>query len=213
MFTGIIEEIGIIKSISQGSRSSQLTIEARRVVEDIKTGDSISTNGVCLTVISFGPDFFKADVMPETIRQTSFKTLRAGSSVNLERALRLTDRIGGHIVSGHIDGTGKIMQRRDEDTATWFKISADPEIIRYVIDRGSVALDGISLTVTTVEPGSFSVSIIPHTREGTTLNQKKTGDLVNIECDIIGKYVEKLHQKSTAGGKIDMNFLASNDFI
>lgn len=213
MFTGIIEETGIIKAIKHGARSSQLTVGARLVVSDGKVGDSICTNGVCLTVTAFGADYFVADVMPETIRQTSFATLKAGSTVNLERALRLSDRLGGHLVSGHIDGTGKIVHRREEDNAVWFKISADSAMLRYIVDKGSVAIDGISVTVTTVDATSFSVSIIPHTGDVTTLLQKKNGDLLNIECDIIAKYIEKLTIHPAAGSKIDMNFLTRNNFL
>ena len=213
MFTGIIEEIGIVKTVRHGARSSQLTIQAKRVLGEVKVGDSICTNGVCLTVISYGPDYYMADAMPETIRQTNFNMLKPGSTVNLERALRLTDRIGGHLVSGHIDGTGKIVRRWEEDNAVWFNISADEGILRYIVDKGSVALDGISLTVTTTDARSFSVSIIPHTLDATTLPDKKTGDQFNIECDILAKYVEKLHNSSATGRKIDMDFLARNDFL
>ena len=213
MFTGIIEETGIIKAIKHGAASSQLTIQAKLVIEDVKVGDSISTNGGCLTVTSFGPGYFTVDVMPETIRKTSLNMLKPGSSVNLERALRLMDRIGGHLVSGHIDGTGKIIRRWEEDNAVWFRISAEPGILRYMADRGSVALDGISLTVTSVDHQSFSVSIIPHTQNVSTLLTKKNGDLLNIECDIIAKYTEKLLNKSDTGRKIDLDFLARNDFL
>ncbi len=213
MFTGIIEETGIIKAVRHGARSSQLTISAKRVVEDVKIGDSISTNGVCLTVTSFGKDDFTVDVMPETIRKTNFAQLKPGSAVNLERALRLMDRIGGHLVSGHIDGTGKISRRREEDNAVWFDISAEDNIMRYLVDKGSVALDGISLTVTTVKSGFFSVSIIPHTQVVTTLLLKSTGDLLNIECDILAKYIEKLNGSRISGSKIDMDFLAKNNYL
>jgi riboflavin synthase len=213
MFTGIIEETGIVKSITHGSTSSQLTIEAKLVIGDSKVGDSINTNGVCLTVTAFGPGVFTVDVMPETIRRTNFSTLRPGSRVNLERALRLMDRIGGHLVSGHIDGTGKIIRRWDEGNAVWFMISAEKEILCYIIQKGSVAIDGISLTVTTADTHSFGVSIIPHTQENTTLLQYKSGDTVNIECDIIGKYIEKLHSNRLSGKKIDMDFLSGNDFL
>ncbi len=213
MFTGIIEETGVIKAIKHGSKSSQITVQSKLVVEDVKVGDSICTNGVCLTVTAFGPDYFMVDVMPETIRQTNFNTLKPGSPVNLERALRLTDRLGGHIVSGHIDGTGKIIRRWEEDNAVWFKISASVSILRYIVDKGSVALDGISLTVTTTDANSFNVSIIPHTQGITTLENKKTGDILNIECDIIAKYIEKLQQINIPGKKIDMDFLAKNDFL
>jgi riboflavin synthase len=213
MFTGIIEETGVIKAIKHGFKSSQVTVQSKLVVEDVKVGDSICTNGVCLTVTAFGQDYFSVDVMPETIRQTNFNTLKTGSQVNLERALRLTDRLGGHLVSGHIDGTGKIIRRWEEDNAVWFNISASAAILRYIVDKGSVALDGISLTVTTTDANSFNVSVIPHTQGITTLENKKTGDLLNIECDMIAKYIEKLQQKNISGKRIDMDFLAKNDFL
>jgi riboflavin synthase len=212
MFTGIIEETGIIREIRNGARSSQITIQAKRVIEDLKAGDSICTNGVCLTAISFGGGYFTVDVMPETIRMTSLGLLKPGSSVNLERALRLSDRIGGHLVSGHIDGTGKISRRWNEDNAVWFNIGTEGSIMRYIVDKGSVAIDGISLTVTSAGSDSFSVSVIPHTQEVTTLLHRKSGELVNIECDIIAKYVEKLQQHDSQRTKIDMDFLARNGF-
>ncbi len=213
MFTGIIEETGLVKSIKHGNQSSQLSIQAKLVVEDVKTGDSINTNGVCLTVIAFGPDFFMIDVMPETIRMTNFRELKAGSAVNLERALRPIDRLGGHLVSGHVDGTGKIERRWEEDNAVWFKITAEPGILRYIVEKGSVALDGISLTVANTDSRSFSVSIIPHTQMITTLMNKKSGDLLNIECDIIAKYIEKLHSPNTKNRQIDRDFLERNNFL
>ena len=213
MFTGIIEETGLIKAIHHGGNASQLTIGAKEVVSDMKVGDSINTNGVCLTVTSFGAGFFMADVMPETMRLTSFSTLKTGSAVNLERALRLSDRLGGHLVSGHIDGTGRIGRRWEEDNAVWLNILADTQILRYIVGRGSVALDGMSLTVTSVDQRSFSVSIIPHTRAVTTIGEKKTGDILNIECDIIGKYIEKLNTPGSSGSKIDLDFLAKNNFL
>jgi riboflavin synthase len=212
MFTGIIEETGSVAAISHGAKSSGLTIKAARVLEDIKIGDSISTNGVCLTVTGFGSTTFTADVMPETIRRTTFSTLKPGSMVNLERALRLTDRIGGHLMSGHIDGTGKIIGRKEEDNAVWLMISVQDTLLRYIAEKGSVAIDGISLTVADTDSKSFRVSIIPHTREITTLSMKKQGDLVNIECDILAKYLEKLQQRDIPKGNISLGFLAENDF-
>ncbi len=212
MFTGIIEETGTIRGIRQGAKSSQLTIEARKVVEDVKIGDSISVNGICLTVVSFNSTSFIADVMPETMRRTSFSRIANGSRVNLERALRLSDRLGGHLVSGHIDGTGKIVRRWDEENAVWFSVSAPPEILRYIVEKGSVALDGISLTVANTDGHGFTVSIIPHTQEMTTLLHKQTGDILNIECDVIAKYVEKLQTGNSSGSKINLNFLTENGF-
>ena len=213
MFTGIIEEIGIIKAVRHGARSSQITVGAQKVLEDVKVGDSVNTNGVCLTVTSFGHDHFTLDVMPETLRRTTFNALKPGSAVNLERALRLMDRLGGHLVSGHIDGTGKIGRRWDEDNAVWFNILADAKLLRYIVEKGSVAIDGISLTVTFADLQSFSVSIIPHTRDVTTLMDKKPGDLLNIECDIIAKYIEKLNSTGGHESKIDIDFLTKNNFL
>jgi riboflavin synthase len=211
MFTGIIEETGIIKSIRTEGRSARITISAEKVLEDMKVGDSINTNGVCLTVTEFSSSAFTIDVMPETMQRTTFAKLRSGSRVNLERALRLTDRLGGHIVSGHIDGTGILEKIREDENAVWLSVSSEPGILRYIVEKGSVAIDGISLTVVKVSQRSFEVSIIPHTQTETAILLKKTGDTVNIECDIIGKYVEKLSSKKS--DKVDLNFLAEHGFI
>ena len=192
MFTGIIEEMGTIKGIKHGAKSSILTIGADRVLEGAKIGDSICTNGVCLTVTGLGSAGFDADVMAESIRRTNLGNLKTGDRVNLERALRLCDRLGGHIVSGHVDGTGRITSLLREDNAVWVTIAAAPEILRYIIEKGSITIDGISLTVAGVDNECFKVSVIPHTGEETTLLKKKAGDLVNLENDLIGKYVEKL---------------------
>ena len=213
MFTGIVEEIGNVRAITYGSASSAITIGAVRVIDGLKTGDSICTNGVCLTVTSFGMDYFTVDVMPETLRQTSLGGLKSGSGVNLERALRLSDRLGGHIVSGHIDGTGKISRMWQEDNAIWITITAATSILKYIIPRGSVALDGVSLTVTAADDRSFSVSIIPHTQQETMLTGKKSGDILNIECDMIAKYIEKLSTFQQPATKIDLDFLKKNDFL
>ncbi|MEI7499531.1 MAG: riboflavin synthase [Bacteroidota bacterium] len=213
MFTGIIEETGIIKALEHGARSSRLTIGAGKVLNDLKVGDSINTNGVCLTVTAFMNEYFMADIMPETLRMTNFSSLKTGSKVNLERAIRLIDRLGGHMVSGHIDGTGRICRCWEEDNAVWLSIAADAGILRYIVSKGSIALDGISLTVTSVDTRSFSVSIIPHTQEVTTILQKKAGDILNIECDIIAKYVEKLSSPISSGSKIDLDFMAKNNFL
>jgi riboflavin synthase len=211
MFTGIIEEKGTIKSILSGGRSSRIVISAIRILEDMKVGDSINTDGVCLTVTEFSPSTFTVDVMPETMQRSTFGKLKPGSRVNLERALRLTDRMGGHIVSVHIDGTGIIDRIRKDSNAVWLSVVADELILRYIVEKGSVAIDGISLTVANVDRRKFEVSVIPHTLAETTIPEKKTGDRVNIECDIIGKYIEKLG--STDKGKVDLNFLAENGFV
>lgn len=211
MFTGIIEEIGIIKSIRTVGRSARIVISASKVLESMKTGDSINTDGVCLTVTEFSPTTFTVDMMPETMLRSTFGKLKPGSSVNLERALRLSDRLGGHIVNGHIDGTGILARIRKDENAVWLSIAAGEPILMYIVEKGSVAIDGISLTIVKVNRQSFEVSVIPHTQAETTILTKKTGDAVNIECDIIGKYVEKLG--SSGKGKIEIGFLAQNGFI
>ena len=200
MFTGIIEEVGHVKSLHRGAKSFTLEVEAEKVLEGTLVGDSIATNGVCLTVTSLTGHGFTADVMPETVSRTALGELVSGSPVNLERALSLQTRLGGHIVSGHIDGTGRIADRRQDDTALWLTIECDSKLLRYIIERGSVTLQGVSLTVARVDARSFAVSLIPHTQAATTLHQAKVGDLVNIENDIIAKYVEKLLGKAPDNG-------------
>lgn len=200
MFTGIIEEVGHVKSLHRGAKSFTLEVEAEKVLEGTLVGDSIATNGVCLTVTSLTGHGFTADVMPETVSRTALGELVSGSPVNLERALSLQTRLGGHIVSGHIDGTGRITDRRQDDTALWITVECDSKLLRYIIEKGSVTLQGVSLTVARVDARSFAVSLIPHTQAATTLHQAKVGDLVNIENDIIAKYVEKLLGKGPDNG-------------
>ncbi|MDO4496340.1 MAG: riboflavin synthase [Bacteroidales bacterium] len=192
MFTGIVEEVGRVKGLYRGARSFTLEVEAHRVLEDTQVGDSIATNGVCLTVTSMTSHSFTADVMPETVNRTALGQLTTGSPVNLERALSLQTRLGGHIVSGHIDGTGRITDRRQDDTALWLTITCNSSLLRYIIEKGSVTLQGVSLTVARVDETSFAVSLIPHTQAATTLHNAQVGDLINIENDVIAKYVEKL---------------------
>jgi len=192
MFTGIIEEIGTIKNIQKGKNSAVLTVQAKIVLEDLKIGDSIAVNGICLTVISFDNNSFNADVMHETLNRSSLTQLKAGSFVNLERAMLANGRFGGHIVAGHIDGVGKIIQIKKDDTAIWYTIKTEKSILRYIVEKGSIAIDGISLTVAKVNSDSFSISAIPHTISQTILSKSKVGSIVNLENDIIGKYVEKL---------------------
>ncbi len=211
MFTGIIEEKGVIKSIRTGGRSSRIVISASKILEEMKIGDSINTDGVCLTVTEFSSSSFTVDVMPETILRSTFGKLKPGSLVNLERALRLSGRLGGHIVNGHIDGTGILEKIRKDENAIWLSIVAEEHVLRYIVEKGSVAIDGISLTVAKVDRHAFEVSVIPYTQAETTIITKKTGEAVNIECDIIGKYVEKL--RSVSKEKIDIDFLAENGFI
>lgn len=212
MFTGIIEEVGHVKSLHRGAKSFTLEVEAEKVLEGTLVGDSIATNGVCLTVTSLTGHGFTADVMPETVSRTALGELVSGSPVNLERALSLQTRLGGHIVSGHIDGTGRIADRRQDDTALWLTIECDSKLLRYIIEKGSVTLQGVSLTVARVDARSFAVSLIPHTQAATTLHQAKVGDLVNIENDIIAKYVEKLLGKGTDNGSDLLDKMAKYGF-
>lgn len=192
MFTGMIEEIGRAEKIKRGQHSALLTIRAKKVLEDTRIGDSIAVNGICLTVTELLPHSFSADVMHETLNRSSLAQLTPGSSVNLERAMTAKGRFGGHLVMGHADGVGKISRIRRDDTAVWYTVQAEPEILRYIVEKGSIALDGISLTVAAVTQKDFSVSVIPHTLSQTILQEKKIGDAVNLETDIIGKYMEKL---------------------
>lgn len=194
MFTGIIEEIGTVRRLQHSTRSCQLTVAATVVLQNTKIGDSIAVNGVCLTVTDLQADAFTADVMPETLRRSSLGVLRNGSTVNLERAMAANGRFGGHIVSGHIDETGQIASKVPEGNAQIVTISAAPSLLRYIVEKGSIAIDGISLTVAKVTNNSFSVSLIPHTGTCTTLLSKRAGEPVNLETDVIGKYVEKLMQ-------------------
>lgn len=191
MFTGIIEELGKIKHISVNGNSGSIAIKASKVISGTKVGDSIAVNGICLTVTSLQPDGFTADVMAETVRRSSLFNLKAGDSVNLERAMAADGRFGGHIVSGHIDGTGTIIEYKKEENAVWVTVSAPSEIMELIVEKGSICIDGISLTVASVGEDTFKVSVIPHTAEETALIDKKTGSLVNLENDVIGKYVQK----------------------
>lgn len=216
MFTGIVEEIGIVKRIISGRSSGEIEIEASKVLENTKIGDSIAVNGVCLTVTKLGTGSFTADVMPETLRRTNLGSLGTGGIVDLERAMPADGRFGGHIVSGHIDGTGSIMSMRREENAVWVRIKTSPQILELIIEKGSIAIDGISLTVASLDSESFQVSIIPHTADETVLLRKKPGDEVNLENDIVGKYVKKLMGIQTACEKkesrITMEFLAEHGF-
>lgn len=215
MFTGIVEEIGTIKGMAKGRHSAILTIAAKKVLEDAHVGDSIAVNGVCLTVTSFGADCFTADVMHETLNRSALSQLKSGSRVNLERAMAADGRFGGHIVAGHVDGVGKIIHIRQDDTAIWYTIQAAASIIRYIVEKGSITINGISLTVAAVTSDTFSISAIPHTVKMTTLSESKEGSLVNLENDIIGKYVEKLLQPAAGGQKesrITKDFLTKYGF-
>lgn len=215
MFTGIIEEIGKVIRVQRTAGSSFIEIQAEKVLTDAHIGDSIAVNGVCLTVTDMTNDTFRADVMNETLSRSSLGSLVSGSMVNLERAMAANGRFGGHIVSGHIDGTGIITDVKNDGIAVWYTISAEDSLLRYIVEKGSIAIDGISLTVAKVTNSTFSVSIIPHTASETTLSMKKTGDIVNLENDIIGKYVERLIKTSephTRSSNVTMEFLAKNGF-
>lgn len=192
MFTGIVEEIGEIEQIKKGIQSAVLSIRCKKVLEGTKIGDSIAVNGVCLTVTTMNGNGYTADVMAETLRRSSLAALQKGSRVNLERAMPADGRFGGHIVAGHIDGTGTIVEISRDETAVWYRIAAGEELLRYIVEKGSIAIDGISLTVAKVGKSDFSVSIIPHTQGETNLSDRKVQDVVNLECDIVGKYVERL---------------------
>lgn len=215
MFTGLVEEVGTIRAIRRGAHSSVLSIGTETILSDLKIGDSVAVNGVCLTATSRDSGGFTADVMHETLNRSSLGALTVGSHVNLERAMAADGRFGGHIVSGHIDGTGVIQSLRRDDNAVWYTVGAAPGLLRYIVEKGSITIDGISLTVAAVGETWFSVSIIPHTAAITILGEKRAGDRVNLETDIIGKYVEKLLRPAgdaPKSGGLTLEFLAQNGF-
>ncbi|MEY2194574.1 riboflavin synthase [Neobacillus sp. BF23-41] len=218
MFTGIIEEIGVVANIQRTGESFVLAIEAKKILNDVHLGDSIAVNGVCLTVTSFTGKLFTVDVMPETVKASSLNMVKRGSKVNLERAMAAGGRFGGHFVSGHIDGTGIIKSKQSFENAVYYEIEAEQNILKYVILRGSITVDGTSLTVFAVTENSFTISIIPHTLSETILGLKGSGDIVNLECDMIGKYVghfiknlssDTVEKRKTG---ITAQFLADNGF-
>ena len=218
MFTGLVEELGKIKSITKGTKSARLTIEGQVVLQDVKLGDSIAVNGTCLTVVEYTQRSFTADVMPETVKSTVLAELKPGDAVNLERTLRLGDRLGGHIVSGHVDGVGVIRSKERSDNAIVVTIEAPPQVMRYIIAKGSIAIDGTSLTIVDYGTDWFSVSLIPHTASLTTVGLKETGSKVNLEADVLGKYVAKLlglphsDEKKQASSGLTMEFLQQHGF-
>lgn len=219
MFTGIIEEIGTIVGIKNGTKSSVLQIAGKRIFDDLKIGDSVAVNGVCLTVTDISDHTFSADVMHETLTRSSLGALKRNSVVNLERAMAADGRFGGHIVSGHIDGTGTIQTIEKDDNAVWYTIKAPEKLMRYIVEKGSVAIDGISLTVAKTSRETFSVSVIPHTIRETILETKGVGSIVNLENDIVGKYIERflqspVEEKGAGSPKsnITMEFLAKAGF-
>jgi len=210
MFTGIIEDLGTVNRISRKGEDALLIVDTAMGLDDINIGDSISVSGACLTVTEKGDKRFSADVSAETLARTNLKSLKTGDKVNLEKALRLNSFLGGHLVLGHVDGIGKIQEKVSKANSIQFGLEIDAELGRYIVEKGSVAVDGISLTVNRCEKKRFYVNIIPHTARSTTLGFKKVADLVNIETDIIGKYVEKFLNPDKG---IDMNFLAEHGFL
>ncbi len=215
MFTGIVESMGRVRGIKRGAQSFQIDIQAEAILNDVKLGDSIAVNGVCLTVTNYDSQHFTADVMPETMDKTTLKHLKSGEYVNLERALRVGDRMGGHIVQGHVDAVGVIKAKEKRDIAYVYTIKAPAEVLHYTVPKGSITVDGVSLTVIDVLPDSFTVSLIPHSADQTILGRKQAGDHVNLESDILGRYIEKLLQiggdKETSS--LSLSFLAENGFL
>ena len=215
MFTGIVESMGRVRGIKRGAQSFQIDIQAEAILDDVKLGDSIAVNGVCLTVTNYDSQHFTADVMPETMDKTTLKHLKSGEYVNLERALRVGDRMGGHIVQGHVDAVGVIKAKEKRDIAYVYTIKAPAEVLHYTVPKGSITVDGVSLTVIDVLPDSFTVSLIPHSADQTILGRKQAGDHVNLESDILGRYIEKLLQiggdKETSS--LSVSFLAENGFL
>ena len=215
MFTGIVEEMGTLRGIRRGAHSAELDIQAQKILGDLKIGDSVAVNGVCLTATSVRADGFTADVMHETLDRTALAQLRSGSRVNLERAMAADGRFGGHIVAGHVDGVGRIINVRRDDTAVWYTVEAAPQLLRYIVEKGSITIDGISLTVARVDEAGFAISAIPHTVRETVLSLRRPGDQVNLETDIIGKYVEKLLRpvpEAPGKGGLTLEFLRNNGF-
>ncbi len=215
MFTGIIEEIGSLEEMRRGSSSVVLSIRAQKVLEGTRIGDSIAVNGICLTVTELPPGRFEACAMHETLSRTSLCDLHRGSRVNLERALALSGRLGGHIVAGHVDGTGRLLKMQKDGPAVLLQFQATETLLRYIVEKGSVAIDGVSLTVADVSAGAFTVSVIPHTLSHTTLGERRPGDAVNLETDVIGKYVERflLFPPNTAERASPQNSSITREFL
>ncbi|MCL1694222.1 riboflavin synthase [Lysinibacillus sp. BPa_S21] len=212
MFTGIVEDIGTVKTLQSDRQSMKITVISKRMVEDVKLGDSIAVNGVCLTVIHFTEQELTMDVMPETVSATNLQQLAIGDPVNLERAMSANGRFGGHFVSGHVDGVGKVVRKRPLANAVYIDIELSKELTSFCIPKGSITIDGTSLTLFHVENNSVTVSLIPHTYKETILGKKKIGELVNVETDLVGKYI--LHQLKSGQEPptITRDFLAQNGF-
>jgi riboflavin synthase len=217
MFTGIIQGLGTLKAVRQAGQGLVFTIHPDFFIKDFHEGESIAVNGVCLTATTISEDVFRMDVSPETLSRTTLSGLRVGDHVNLERALRPSDRLGGHLINGHVDGIGEVIEEEHLSQFTLFTIAIPESLDRYIIEKGSVAVDGISLTVNSCSKGRFSVAIIPHTAKLTTMGLRKKGNKINIEVDLIGKYIEKLvlagHIKPEKQTNIDTEFLAQHGFI
>jgi len=215
VFSGIIETVGSIRTLNKDAKGARIAIEAPGVLDGVQLGDSIALNGVCITVVDFDGSNFEADLSVETLRRTNLGELAVGDRCNLERAMALGERLGGHLVSGHVDGVGRILGRKPEGDSIWLTFEAPVEVMRYVVYKGSIAVDGISLTVAACDDETFSVSIIPHTSEQTTLTEKKDGAAVNLEADLIGKYVEKLlapHAESRIQSGVTMEKLREQGY-
>lgn len=217
MFTGLVEELGRVIGLKKGQNSARITLSAQKVLEGTMIGDSIAVNGVCLTAVEIGRDYFQADVMMETLGKSSLGDLKSGDRVNLERAVRLGDRLGGHMVSGHIDGVGTVGRQEKLDIALLTEIMAPAGVLKYMIPKGSIAIDGVSLTIVDVKKDRFTVSLIPHSAKMTTLGYKKSGDTVNLEGDMIGKYVERLmffqeNERQVKKSSISLEYLAEHGF-
>jgi riboflavin synthase len=217
MFSGIIEEMGVVKAIVKGLQGAGLTILAKTILQDLSVGESVAVSGACMTVIGFEADQFRVELSPETIKVTTLGMLKAGDPINLERAMRLNGRLSGHLVTGHVDGIGKIRERRQDANAIQVAIDAPPEILRYCVAKGSVAVDGVSLTINEVLPQGFRVAIIPHTAKMTTLGIKRVGEAVNLESDLVGKYIDRLLQERGETPRpdvtIDRDYLARRGLL
>ena len=217
IFTGLVEEMGEVVSVARGEKSLKIKIKCKKVLEGAKIGDSIATNGTCLTAVELGKDYFTADCMFETVKRTNLKRLKSGSKVNLEKSLTLATPLGGHLVTGDVDCEGRIMSIKQEGIAKIYEISVEPRLMKYVVEKGRITLDGASLTIVDFTNESLSVSLIPHTQEMITLGYKKIGDYINVETDLIGKYVERLlhfgNKEEKKGKGIDEKFLLENGFF
>ncbi|MEW6325648.1 MAG: riboflavin synthase [Nitrospirota bacterium] len=209
MFSGIVEEMGVLKAVERHPGGVRLVFMAKQILDDLEVGDSVAVNGACLTVAAREPDSFQADLSPETLQRTTLGQLAVGDGVNLERSLRFNGRIGGHLVNGHVDGVGRIADRRQEGQALLLTIEAPKELLRYCVEKGSIAVDGISLTINRIDGGRIGVSIVPHTAQATTLGVKGAGAAVNLEADLIAKHIERLLQGDRGGDgpKIDLDYM------